>query len=329
MEIRRAIGLVKDKTSIKLAKAARNADGHLEALIVKATSHNAGAAPGEKHLEEIVTVTWSSKPRAYSCVNSISKRLQKTRDWAVALKSLILVHKLATEGGDAIREEIAYASSGRFSGFLDLLGFKDESYPESLDYSEFVRSYGDYLGQKVRSMNTDEEDSKRDFGKVKRLQGLLDRVLRCRPVGVARSNKIVIAALHLVVVDSFEVYGDLCESLSLILDEFPDLGFERSAFAFELYVKAAKQIDALYEYYGACRDVGVGNSVGYPEVKKISNDLIKSLEEFLKVKLEVSTEAETTSRSGVKEEEESIWMLPPPLPAMDEIVTGDLIDFIQ
>lgn len=230
-----------------------------------------------------------------------------------------------------IVEEIAYASSGRFGGLLDLSGFKDESHSDSWDYSEFVRSYAVYLGEKVRVMVAEEEEFDKNadtvLHKVRKLQVLLDRIVRCRPAGVARFNRIVIAALYLVVIDSFEIYGDLCERLSSILDGFPELGFESSAVALELYVKAARQIDGLFEYYGVCRDVGVGDSVGYPEVNRISDDLLKSLEEFLKAKLSLSSEvekAEISNQSGVTKE--SIWMLPPP-PAMDhEIVTGDLID---
>src|ERR1044072_3848987 len=96
--IRKAIGVVKDQTSISIAKVAGNLAPDLEVLGVKATSHE-GVAADDKYLREILSLTSCSRGYINACLVTISRRLGKTRDWIVAVKGLMLVHRLFG-GGD-------------------------------------------------------------------------------------------------------------------------------------------------------------------------------------------------------------------------------------
>ncbi|PRQ33626.1 putative ANTH domain-containing protein [Rosa chinensis] len=69
----------------------------LEVAIVKATSHEDELA-GEKYIREILQLTSYSQGYVHTCVSTVSKRLGKTRDWIVALKALMLVHRLVNDG---------------------------------------------------------------------------------------------------------------------------------------------------------------------------------------------------------------------------------------
>lgn len=64
---------------------------------MKATSHDDDPA-SEKYVHEILNLMSYSHGYVHACVTAVSKRLEKTRDWIVALKVLILVHRLMNEG---------------------------------------------------------------------------------------------------------------------------------------------------------------------------------------------------------------------------------------
>ncbi|KAL0330601.1 UNVERIFIED_CONTAM: putative clathrin assembly protein [Sesamum angustifolium] len=75
--IRKAIGAVKDQTSIGIAKVASNMAPELEVAIVKATSHDDDPA-SEKYIREILQLTSYSRGYVSACVVAVSKRLGKT-----------------------------------------------------------------------------------------------------------------------------------------------------------------------------------------------------------------------------------------------------------
>lgn len=148
--IRKAIGAVKDQTSIGIAKVASNLAPDLEVAIVKATSHEDEPA-SEKHVREILTLTSSSRGYVHACVSAVSKRLSKTRDWIVAIKALMLVHRLLNDGDPVFGDEIVYATR-RGTRLLNLSDFKDEAHSSSWDQSAFVRTYALYLDQRLELM---------------------------------------------------------------------------------------------------------------------------------------------------------------------------------
>ena len=148
--IRKAIGAVKDQTSIGIAKVASNMAPELEVAIVKATSHDDDPA-SEKYIREILNLTSYSRGYVHACVSAVSKRLGKTRDWIVALKALSLIHRLLNEGDPLFQEEILYATR-RGTRLLNLSDFRDEAHSSSWDHSAFVRTYAMYLDQRLELM---------------------------------------------------------------------------------------------------------------------------------------------------------------------------------
>ncbi|KAF3447108.1 hypothetical protein FNV43_RR12288 [Rhamnella rubrinervis] len=145
--IRKAIGAVKDQTSIGIAKVASNMAPELEVAIVKATSHDDDPA-SEKYVREILQLTSYSRGYVHACVSAVSKRLGKTRDWIVALKALMLIHRLMNEGDPVFQDEILYATR-RGTRLLNMSDFRDEAHSSSWDHSAFVRTYAMYLDQRL------------------------------------------------------------------------------------------------------------------------------------------------------------------------------------
>ncbi|KAI3990959.1 hypothetical protein MKX01_026143 [Papaver californicum] len=148
-KIRKAFGAVKDRTSIGLAKvSSSNSISDLEVAIVKATRHEEQPAE-EKHIREILSLTCYSRGYVSSCVNTLSRRLNKTRNWTVALKTLMLIHRLLAEGDLAYEQEIFFATR-RGTRLLNMSDFRDKrSNSSAWDFSSFVRTYALYLDEQL------------------------------------------------------------------------------------------------------------------------------------------------------------------------------------
>lgn len=215
-KIRRALGAVKDKTSIGLAKVGSSASlADLEVAIVKATGHD--EYPGEeRHIREILSLTCYCRAHISACVNTLSKRLDRTRNWIVALKTLSLVQRLLSEGDPAYEQEIFFATR-RGTRVLNMSDFRDSSKSShSWDYSSFVRTYALYLDERLEfsmqsrrgkrsAFGCEEEEvieeasqqgglrvttpvremrTEHIFSRTQHLQQLLLRFLSCQPTGL-------------------------------------------------------------------------------------------------------------------------------------------------
>lgn len=210
-KIQRALGRVKDKTSIGLAKVANtDAISDLDVAIVKATRHNEHPAD-EKHIREILSLTSSFRTHVSVCVDTLSRRLTKTRNWTVALKSLILIHRLLTEGDSSSFQQEFFFATRRGTRLLNMSDFRDTSHRNSWDFSTFVRTFALYIDEQLefhmhRRINTlsfgdvdgdgDEVEANTTLvtplhemkidhilATIQCLQQLLLRFLACRPIG--------------------------------------------------------------------------------------------------------------------------------------------------
>jgi hypothetical protein len=113
-------------------------------------------------------------------------------------------------------------------------------------------------------------------------QRLLERFLASRPTGAAKNNRLVQIALYSIVRESFQLYKDITDGLAILLDGFFDMEYQDCVNSFETYSKAAKQIDELASFYNLCKNIGVCRTSEYPDVQKISEKLLETLEEFLR-----------------------------------------------
>ncbi|KAH9613484.1 hypothetical protein KSS87_022782 [Heliosperma pusillum] len=417
--IRKTVGQLKDQTSIGLAKVSSDMAPELEVAIVKATSHDDDPAD-EKYIRRIITFTSYNRMYVNACITSVSRRLGKTRDWVVALKALMLVHRLMNDADPVFQQELLYATR-RGTRLLNMSDFKDEAHSNSWDHSAFVRTYALYLDQKLELMLFDRkmggrenggasgsgqggeivkyeskddrfrsppsrfdyeygdfreepkmrrsrsfgdvgesngrEESKavtpfrewtaeRIFAKMLLLQRLLDRFLACRPTGLAKNCRMLLIALYPIVRESFKLYADVCEVLAVILDKFFDMENADCVKAFDAYASSAKQIDELVAFYNWCKDTGVARSSEFPEVQRITDKLLETLEEFVRDRTKRPKSPEKRPEPEPVKEEEPVQDMneikalpapesftpfpqepePEPKPEPKPEVTGDLVD---
>jgi hypothetical protein len=116
------------------------------------------------------------------------------------------------------------------------------------------------------------------------LQQLLERLLGCRPTGAAKTNSLVQIALYPVVKESFQLYADISEGTTMLLEGFFEMEHHESVKAFDIYSRSASQGDELQKFYELCKKYGVGRSSEYPTVQKISQEIIHTMEDFLKTR---------------------------------------------
>ncbi|KAK4369368.1 hypothetical protein RND71_013160 [Anisodus tanguticus] len=118
--------------------------------------------------------------------------------------------------------------------------------------------------------------------KISYWQRLLEREIATRPTGAAKTNFLVQAALYAMVQESLDLYKDISDGLAVVLDSFFHLPYQTCVTAFQTCVKAAKQFEEINTFYSFCKSVGVGRTSEYPSVQTITEELIESLQEFLK-----------------------------------------------
>ncbi|XP_039161957.1 uncharacterized protein LOC104449796 [Eucalyptus grandis] len=100
-----------------------------EAVQPTCQTNHVECPPKERHLGKIAFATSAVRPRAdvAYCIQALSRRLTKTHNWTVALKTLIVIHRLLREGDPTFREELlAFSQRGRI---LQLSNLKDDSSP--------------------------------------------------------------------------------------------------------------------------------------------------------------------------------------------------------
>ncbi|XVF67149.1 hypothetical protein PTKIN_Ptkin10aG0097500 [Pterospermum kingtungense] len=313
-KIRRALGHVKDQTSISLAKVGGSTSlTDLEVAIVKATRHEEYPAE-ERHIREILCLTSYSRSYISACVNTLSRRLNKTHNWTVALKTLMLIQRLLSEGDPAYEEEIFF-STRLGTRILNMSDFRDTSQSNSWDFSAFVRTYALYLDERleykmqgrrgkrsvygydeeieedqndkaivVRSTPVREMKTEQLFSRLQHLHQLLERFLACRPTGPAKCNRVVNVALYPLVKESFQIYYDVTEIMGILIDRFMELELYECVKIYEIFGRQAKQFDELENFYSWCKSVGIARSSEYPEIERITQKKLNLIDELIRDK---------------------------------------------
>ncbi|KAK4383687.1 Clathrin coat assembly protein [Sesamum angolense] len=324
-KLKKAIAAVKDQTSISLAKVSKSNSSNLEVAILKATTHD-DVPMDERYVNEVLKLVSSNKIHAAACARAIGKRIGRTHSWIVAIKSLMLVLRIFQDGDPYFPREVLHAMK-RGAKILNLSSFRDDSNSHPWDFTAFVRTFALYLNERLDCFLTGKlqrrytYDSKESpiyqrsksrivrpnepacdvkpamlLDKISYWQLLLERSICTRPTGAAKTNRLVQISLYAIVQESFELYKDISDGLTLILDSFFHLQFQHCVSAFELCVKATKQFRELTDFYSLCKSINVGRSSEYPTVQTISEELVEALQEFLKDRSSFQSNAKPTNR---------------------------------
>lgn len=303
--IKQAFCALKEHSSVSYAKMATfGGFCDLDLIIVKATAPDDFPLP-EKYVNEILKIFSISSSSFHSFSLSFTRRFGRTHCWKVALKCLILLHRLLRSLPEysPFRAELLYARS---NGLLSLYpcNFRDDSSSKPEDYTMFIRSYAQLLHEALdcfsfdRKVTKEEGENEQELRRPKsiqekmkeanrtlevlpQLQSLMDRVMDCRPTGVAAKSFIVQSAMIHIIRDSFICYTSFRKEIVLVMDNLIEMPYRSCISSFGIYKKAAMQAEQLCDFYDWCKAKGLCGSYEYPFIEKIPLIQIRALESFL------------------------------------------------
>ncbi|XP_057417903.1 putative clathrin assembly protein At4g25940 [Lotus japonicus] len=327
---RNVYGALKDSTKVGLAKV--NSDNkELDIAVVKATSH-AEYPPKERHVRKIFYATSAHQPRAdiAYCIHLLSKRLSKTQNWIVAIKTLIVIHRILREGDPTFREDLV--SYSRRIHFLQISNFNDDSSLLSWECSEWIRAYALFLEERLEcyrilrydiefetkpsTISTKVNNRTRMLAsdelleQLTTLQKLLHCLIDCQPGRLAFRNYLIQYALALVLKESFKIYCALNDGIINLVDAFFDMSRYDAVKALHIYKIAMLQAVNLAHFYERCKDLDLARSFQFPTLRQPPHSFLITMEEYIK---EVPTsgsinekqENDQTSQNEESESEES------------------------
>ncbi|XP_050212953.1 putative clathrin assembly protein At5g35200 isoform X2 [Mercurialis annua] len=290
--LRRAFGALKDSTTVGLAKVNSENKG-LDVAIVKATNHDE-VLPKEKHVTTIFSSLCATKTRAevVYCINGLTKRLAKTQNWTVALKTLVVIHRAVRELDATFHEELVnYRRGARL--MFNLSHFRDDSSPSAWDCSAWVRTYALYLEERLECFRLLKYDIQKNHSRSMELdnpalleqlpamQQLLFRLLACKPEGLAVHNSLVHYALSIVAGESVRLYIAITDGVLNLVDEYFEMERHDAVRALEIYKKAASQGETLSEFFEMCSSLDFGRRQKYVKIQQPPASFLTSMEEYV------------------------------------------------
>ncbi|KAK6945147.1 AP180 N-terminal homology (ANTH) domain [Dillenia turbinata] len=347
---RKALGAIKDSTTVGLAKV--NSDyKELDIAIVKATNHVERPAK-EKHIRAIFSGISATRPRAdvAYCIHALARRLAKTHNWAVALKTLIVIHRALREVDPTFHEELISYGRSR-SHMLNLSHFKDDSSPNAWEYSAWVRTYALYLEERLECFRVLKYDVETDRPRTKdldtvelleqlpALQQLLFRLVNCQPQGAAVHNFVIQLALSMVASESIKIYNaisdgtvnlvdkvDLCSWLirqeNWLLEDclFFEMQRHDAVKALDIYRKAGQQAERLSEFYEVCKNLDIGRGEKFIKIEQPPASFLQTMEEYVTVdKAAPKVVLAIEYKKAPEVQEELPPSPPPPEPVKEEV----------
>lgn len=315
--IRQVFTSVREHTLVRYAKVA-TAGGFcdLDLIVVKATSPD-DFPLHDKYVHQLLKIFSISPSSYHDFAISFARRFGRTQCWRVALKCLVLLHRLLRSLPDdnEFRDHLLWIRS---NGYLSLnpCHFRDFSSSASEDYTLFIRSYAclldealecSYVGVELQFVDREEMCLVSEGDKMEvfdellemllQVQSLIDRVMECKPSGIAPRNFVVQSAMKYIIRDSFICYSIFRRKIVVVLEHLTQVHYRNSITAFSIYKKAAIQANQLCEFFDWCKTLLLCGSYEFPLVDKIPQIQIKALETFLNGMWQI-TDQSSSSTSG-------------------------------
>nr|XP_043625858.1 putative clathrin assembly protein At1g25240 [Erigeron canadensis] len=283
-------GTLKDKTSLcktRLGRRSTFQNPDIEKAVIKATSHDESYIDF-RHTQCVFSWIRVSDHYLSPVLWAVSNRLEKTHNWVVALKGLMLIHGIFCCNVPVVQ------TIGRLP--FDLSNFK-HGYSGSAkrwSFEAFIRAYYGFLEQKSmfllhysKQLFKDQNKSKRsvilqDLVCLQNIQHLLDILLKIKPRYAAKSNMLVLVAMDCLVVESFDIYRYICNGITSILDRIDSGRITEAKIMLSILEKATAQGEKVTQYLDFCRNMGVISASECPKIRHISLIDIQDLENFIK-----------------------------------------------
>ncbi|CAL9093629.1 putative clathrin assembly protein At1g33340 [Musa acuminata AAA Group] len=265
----------------------------IQVAVAKCTGH--GDVPIEdRYVDEILFLVSNAPVSAAFLSRRISARLAATRDPVVALKTLLLLHRLLRGGDRRFERDIGTLWS---SGELEMdLSWCSHSFLVS--YSSFL---GDRMGWIINHagmlepigapQSHEEEEAESILHMISRCQVFLDRAMDCLPhEEPSWPSQVMQSALDIILKESFRVYRSFCDGLAILGKSSGDL-------ALGILKEACIQTPRLHEFYENCKRRNLGKILDFPSVRIITIDQVSSMRQHQNEVQENNVEESEASRS--------------------------------
>ncbi|THU48943.1 hypothetical protein C4D60_Mb06t04320 [Musa balbisiana] len=278
----------------------------LDIAIVKATNHVERPAK-EKYIRAIFYAISAARPRAdvAYCIHALARRLAKTHNWAVALKTLIVIHRALREVDPTFREELINYGRSR-NHMLNLAHFKDDSSAYAWDYSAWVRTYALYIEERLECFHVLKYDVETDPPRTKdletaelleqlpSLQLLQHRLLGCQPQGAACHNVIIHHALSMVVEESTKIYNSISDGIINMVDKFFEM--QRHDAVRALDIQKSRSTERLSEFYEVCKSMDIRRGEKFIKIEQPPASFFTAMEDYVRDAPRASTVRKDQSR---------------------------------
>ncbi|OMO56166.1 ENTH/ANTH/VHS superfamily protein [Corchorus capsularis] len=186
--LRDLIGIIKDKASQSKAALVSNPKTlSLHLALLRATTHDPFTPPDPRHLDALLSTGHSSRATVSSAIEALMDRLQTTRDAAVAIKCLIVVHHIIKRGSFILQDQLSIYPAAGGRNYLKLSNFRDNTTPLTWELSSWVRCVDkDTEEEKVSSLINSEL-----LKEINSLVNLLEQISK-RPDSLHANGNILI-----------------------------------------------------------------------------------------------------------------------------------------
>lgn len=315
---KRAAAAIKDRKSLlavgfsRRNSSYRNAD--LEAAIIKATSHD-DSSVDYSNAHRVYKWIRSSPLNLKTLVYAISSRVNHTRSWIVALKSLMLLHGVLCCKVPSVVGEIRRLPFD-LSDFSDGHSCLSKTWGFNIfvrTYFAFLHHYSSFLSDQIHRLrgnnrrSLEKSDSViQELERIQKLQSLLDMILQIRPIADNMKKTLILEAMDCLVIESINIYGRICGAIMKIL---PLAGKTEAATVLKIVHKATSQGEDLIIYFEFCKSFGVSNAREIPQFVRIPEEEVEAIEKMIN---SVQEKPEPGKEEEEVEDEKAIVMLEQP-----------------
>lgn len=277
-------------------------------------------------------------------------------NWAVALKTLIVIHRALREVDPTFHEELINYERSR-NHMLNMSHFRDDSSAGAWDYSAWVRAYALFLEERLECLRvlkydveterprTKDLDTVELLDQLPALQQLLYRVLGCQPEGAAIHNHIIQLALSMVASESTKIYNAISDGTVNLVDKFFEMQRSDALRALDIYRRAGQQAERLSEFYEVCKSLDLGREDRFTKIEQPPASFLQAMEDYVKEAPRGSTFRKEQVKHVVDEKstvvltiedkditdvkEESPPSPPPPEPVKEEKIVAEVPDLLS
>ncbi|KAK4343938.1 hypothetical protein RND71_037032 [Anisodus tanguticus] len=278
-KFKKAYNKLKDSTKVGLAKV-KSEFKDLDVAIVKATNH-VESPPKERHITRIVVATSITRPPAdvAYCIHALSRRLSKTHNWIVVIKTLIVIHRVLREGDPSFREELLRCSQR--GHIFQLSNFKDDSSHLAWDCSAWVRTYALFLEERLECFRTLKNDIETE--RLTKTPAGINKALEWRRT-FRTAPSVTAASVSVAWLPGCQPVGGACYNylVQYALALFFEMSKHDAIKALSIYKRAGQQAENLAHFYDFCRGLDVARTFQFPTLKQPPASVLATMEEYIR-----------------------------------------------